>query len=48
MILSPQGKLHVLETNTQPGMTPVSLLPDAARAAGYSYLELLEAMMEGA
>jgi len=48
MMLGKGGKLYVLETNTQPGMTPVSLLPDAARAAGYSYLGLLEAMMRAA
>lgn len=44
MILDSRGRFVVLETNTQPGMTAVSLLPDAARAAGYSYLELLEEM----
>jgi D-alanine-D-alanine ligase len=44
MILDRRGRFVVLETNTLPGMTPVSLLPDAAKAAGYSYLELLEEM----
>jgi D-alanine-D-alanine ligase len=46
MILSPQGGLTVLEVNTLPGMTSVSLLPDAARAAGLGYGELLEAMLK--
>lgn len=35
-----KGKLWVLETNTIPGMTETSLLPDAAGVAGYSFPEL--------
>jgi D-alanine-D-alanine ligase-like ATP-grasp enzyme len=31
----------VLEVNTLPGMTETSLVPDAARAAGISFDELL-------
>jgi D-alanine-D-alanine ligase-like ATP-grasp enzyme len=34
-----------LELNSLPGMTPVSLLPDAARAAGISYPLLLKKMV---
>ena len=34
--------LFVLETNTQPGMTPLSLVPEQARAAGIGYAELVE------
>lgn len=37
-----QGEIHVLETNTIPGMTDVSLLPQAARAAGLSFQRLLD------
>ncbi len=37
-----RGRLHVLETNTIPGMTQVSLLPQAARAAGLSFPRLLD------
>lgn len=44
-ILSPSGKLSLLEVNTLPGMTSVSLLPDAAKATGLSYGALLEAMI---
>lgn len=33
--------LYVLETNTLPGLTPASLLPKAAAAAGINYLTLL-------
>ena len=41
MILDIQGRLQVLETNTLPGLTPASLLPKAAEAAGCDYVELL-------
>jgi D-alanine-D-alanine ligase len=34
--------LFVLETNTQPGMTPLSLVPEQARHLGISYGELVE------
>lgn len=37
-----KGKAHVLEVNTIPGLTPVSLLPKAAEAAGISYSQLLD------
>lgn len=36
------GKIHVLETNTIPGMTDVSLLPQAACAAGIDFPKLLD------
>jgi D-alanine-D-alanine ligase len=42
------GRLYLLEVNTQPGMTPTSLVPDAARAAGISYADLCALMVEGA
>ncbi len=35
----------VLETNTIPGMTPTSLLPKAAAAAGISFSELLDKLI---
>jgi D-alanine-D-alanine ligase len=34
-------EVYVLETNTLPGMTSLSLYPDAAKAAGISFYELL-------
>ena len=37
---------HFLEFNTIPGMTEVSLLPDAARAAGIEFGELCERLIE--
>jgi D-alanine-D-alanine ligase len=45
-ILHANGGLWILETNTLPGMTPVSLLPDAARVAGYTFEKLLEQMVK--
>lgn len=35
-------ELYFLELNTLPGMTPLSLTPMAAKAAGYSFDQLLE------
>ena len=37
--------LFVLETNTQPGMTPLSLVPEQAKKMGMSYEDLVEAMV---
>lgn len=39
-IVEDNGSCWILETNTIPGMTGTSLLPDAARAAGISFPEL--------
>lgn len=46
--LSPKGGVYVLELNTIPGFTETSLLPKAARAAGYSFPTLCERIMETA
>jgi len=37
--------LFVLETNTQPGMTPLSLVPEQARLAGMDYGDLVESIL---
>lgn len=37
--------LFVLETNTQPGMTPLSLVPEQARHCGISYDQLVESIV---
>lgn len=39
-LLEEDGTAWILETNTIPGMTATSLLPDAARAAGISFPDL--------
>ena len=40
--------LFVLETNTQPGMTPLSLVPEQAKHAGMSYEDLVETIVADA
>ena len=40
--------LFVLETNTQPGMTPLSLVPEQARFCGMSYEDLVETIIADA
>ena len=40
--------LYLLEVNTQPGMTPLSLVPEQARHVGMSYDELVTAILEDA
>ncbi len=42
------GKLVILELNTQPGMTPLSLIPEQARQVGISFEELVSWMVENA
>ena len=46
MIVDQNGKAWVLENNTVPGMTETSLLPDAARACGISFEELVLKIIE--
>ena len=45
-ILEDNGDYWALETNTIPGMTATSLLPDAARAAGMTFPELCTKLIE--
>lgn len=40
--------LFVLETNTQPGMTPLSLMPEQAKFCGMDYGELVETIIAAA
>jgi D-alanine-D-alanine ligase len=42
------GRLYLLEINTQPGMTPTSLVPDLARHVGIDFESLVEWMVENA
>jgi D-alanine-D-alanine ligase len=41
-------RLILLETNTQPGMTPTSLVPEQAAHMGISYAKLCRWMVEDA
>jgi D-alanine-D-alanine ligase len=40
-----EAGLYLLEINTQPGMTPLSLVPEQASAKGIDYGELVERML---
>ena len=43
-----RARLYLLEVNTQPGMTPLSLVPEIAAAAGISFADLVAWMLEDA
>ena len=45
-ILDSNNEFYCLEANTLPGMTPTSLLPQEAAAAGITYHELCEMLLE--
>jgi D-alanine-D-alanine ligase len=47
-IVSREGRPHVLEINALPGLTPASLIPDEARAAGISFDALIERLVQSA
>ncbi|MEQ8443092.1 MAG: D-alanine--D-alanine ligase [Alphaproteobacteria bacterium] len=42
------GRLVILEVNTQPGMTPLSLVPEQAKYLGMTFEELVSWMVENA
>ena len=42
------GQVYLLEINTQPGMTPMSLVPEQARYAEIEFTELVTWMVENA
>jgi D-alanine-D-alanine ligase len=46
LLLTESDEPYVLEVNTIPGMTPSSLLPEAAAAVGISYPELCRRIIE--
>ena len=46
VMVSAGGKPVVLEVNTLPGMTELSLLPEAAKAAGLDYGQLCQCMID--
>lgn len=41
-----RNKLYIIETNTIPGMTPTSLLPEAAGKAGIGFSEMLDLIIK--
>jgi D-alanine-D-alanine ligase len=40
-----EAGIYLLEVNTQPGMTPLSLVPEQAKQRGISYAELVETLI---
>ena len=48
VMLDSKGVPYVLEVNTIPGMTELSLFPRAAQAAGLDYPAVVEVMLKGA
>jgi D-alanine-D-alanine ligase len=46
MIIDRDNTIYILETNTIPGMTQTSLLPQSAAAHGLAYPQLLERLIE--
>jgi D-alanine-D-alanine ligase len=47
-VVEPSGRIALLEVNTLPGMTPTSLYPDGAQAAGISFEQLVEQLVRRA
>ena len=47
-IVTKEGRPYILEINALPGLTPLSLLPDEARAAGISFEALIERLLQAA
>jgi D-alanine-D-alanine ligase len=43
-----RDRIALLEVNTQPGMTPTSLVPEQAAYAGMSYDQLVQWILEDA
>ncbi|TAK07309.1 MAG: D-alanine--D-alanine ligase, partial [Rhizorhabdus sp.] len=43
-----EAGLYLLEVNTQPGMTPLSLVPEQARHIGMTYADLVQAIVDDA
>lgn len=46
--ISPDRRPYVLEVNTLPGMTPLSLLPEIAAGVGIGFEDLVERILDGA
>jgi len=46
LIVDKKGDPYVLEVNTVPGMTEMSLVPDAARAAGMEFEQLVDHLVK--
>jgi D-alanine-D-alanine ligase len=47
-MVSREGRPYILEINALPGLTPQSLIPDEARAAGITFEALIERLVQSA
>lgn len=47
-LVTEQGECYILEVNTLPGMTSISLLPEIAQGVGINFEDLVERILEGA
>ena len=47
-IVTPDHSIYLLEVNSMPGMTPTSLYPDGARAAGIEFEDLVSRLVDSA
>ena len=47
-IVMPNHKIYLLEINTQPGMTKLSLVPEIAENFGLSFIQLIDWMIKDA
>ena len=43
-----KGRFYMLEVNTQPGMTPLSLVPEIAAHKGITFVDLVRWLVEDA
>ena len=43
-----KGKFYLLETNTQPGMTKLSLVPEICAHKGISFIRLIKFLLDDA
>ena len=43
-----KGKFYLLEINTQPGMTSLSLVPEIAAYHGINFIQLIELILQNA
>jgi D-alanine-D-alanine ligase len=43
-----EGKFYLLELNTQPGMTSLSLVPEIASYHGINFIKLIELILKDA
>jgi D-alanine-D-alanine ligase len=46
IIVTKEGRPYILEINALPGLTPLSLIPDEAKAAGISFEALIERLLQ--